>query len=103
MKAKTKGNVKTAEQAAAPERWDHPQLDTPLGRVELWLGGNPDNLTVRRAGWLELYARYPKPRRWAPPHLDKRACCALGLTPHIDTLRDELREAIEPHTEDKAA
>jgi hypothetical protein len=76
---------RTKKKVTEPERWDQPQLDTPIGRVELWLGGNPDHVTVHRAGWLELYEKYAD-RSVFPPHLDERARRQTDLTPHIDTL-----------------
>jgi hypothetical protein len=92
MKAKTNKNVKTAEQAAPPERWWLPQLDTPIGRVELVLG-SPDQVEVRRAGWNELYEKlhkWPRPRcrdtRFGPPYLDKEARRLTDLTAHLDNV-----------------
>jgi hypothetical protein len=64
MKAKTRKNKKASTQMTAaaklePERWWQPQLDTPVGRVELDILAR-DQIRVRRAGWLELYAKLIK-------------------------------------------
>src|ERR1700682_3316030 len=92
MKAKTKKNAKpgnemTAAQKLEPEHWWNPQLDTQVGRVELDLG-SCDQVRVRRAGWLELYAKlikWPRPHcrdtRFGPPYLAAR--CQTDLTPHL--------------------
>jgi hypothetical protein len=60
MKAKkknprTRKDVTAAKQAAPPNWWE-PQLDTPVGRVELVII-NRDNVQVRRAGWMESFER----------------------------------------------
>jgi hypothetical protein len=62
MKAKTNRNVKTAEQAAPPDWW-LPQLDTPIGRVELVIFAR-DRVQVRRAGWMRSFEDLT-------PHLDE--------------------------------
>jgi hypothetical protein len=95
MKAKTKKNTKTGNQMtaaaqAAPPDWWLPQIDTPVGRVELDIG-SCDQVRTRRAGWLELYAKlikWPRPHcrdtRFGPPYLDKAGRRVAYLTPHLD-------------------
>jgi hypothetical protein len=61
MKAKTNkhpstGRETTAAKQAGPTDWWEPQLDTPIGRIELVII-NPDHVQVRRAGWMETFER----------------------------------------------
>jgi hypothetical protein len=93
MKTKPK-NAKIGKKMTAVEKlepdWWQPQLDTPVGRVELDIRTR-DEIRVRRAGWMELYAKlikWPRPHcrdtRFGPPYLDKAARRAVYLTTHLD-------------------
>jgi hypothetical protein len=58
MKAKTNRRVKTSKDMTFAKKhepnWWEPQLDTPVGRVELVII-NPDHVQVRRAGWMSHF------------------------------------------------
>jgi hypothetical protein len=60
MKAKTKKEMAAQKKAEREywrrERWNVPQLDTPLGRVELAISG-PDRVQARCAGWMNHFKR----------------------------------------------
>lgn len=84
MKAKTRknkrtGNKMTAAEKLEPAHWWQPQLNTPVGRVELEIFRG-HTICVRRAGWLNLKShrrltqhhdiigliRDPKTGHWRP-------------------------------------
>ena len=58
MKAKTNRRMKTSKDMTFAKKhepnWWEPQLDTPVGRIELVII-NPDHVQVRRAGWMETF------------------------------------------------